>query len=522
MKKSVVIYDTTLRDGTQGEGISFSAKDKLSITKRLDESGIHYIEGGNPASNPKDADYYSSIRKLHLSRAKITAFGSTRRANLSAKDDPTMTALLEAGTPAVAIFGKSWVLHVKKVLRVSLEENLKMIESSIRYIKSKGKEVVYDAEHFFDGYKDNPGYAVSSLIAAERGGADWLVLCDTNGGTLPDEIEEITRAVSGKTNTALGIHAHNDAGLAVANSIAAVRAGASQVQGTFNGYGERCGNADLCSVIPILKEKMGIDCMRKRQLRKLVEISRFVSELANVIPSSNQPFVGVSAFAHKGGMHVDAVRKTTLSFEHIKPELVGNERRLLVSELSGRAGILSKGKTLLNLTLKKDSKKAKSVIGLVKKLEYEGYEFEAAEASLKLLMKRAISGHRGFFEPKGFRVSVEKKNGELISEATVKLEVGGVEAYTVAEGDGPVNALDTALRKALLRFYPTLGEMHLADFRVRVLDASSGTAAKVRVFVEFRDLKDSWRTVGVSENIIEASWQALVDSIEYKILKDKS
>ncbi len=521
MSVEVKIYDTTLRDGMQGEGISFSLKDKLAIAEKLDELGIHYIEGGWPGSNPKDIDFFREIGKISLKQAKIVAFGSTRRADKTAGNDPNLKTMLKAGTPAVAIFGKSWVLHVKKVLKTTLAENLKMIEDSVFFMKSQGKEVIYDAEHFFDGYKDNPEYALSTLRAAEKAGADRLVLCDTNGGVMPYEIEDISRKVRAEIKTPLGIHAHNDSGMAVANSLMAVKAGCTQVQGTLNGYGERCGNADLCLVIPNLKLKLGIDCISDAQLRSLKVTSRYVSELANIIPDDRQPFVGDSAFAHKGGMHVDAVRKTPLSFEHIKPELVGNRQRVLVSELSGKGNILSKA-SQFGLDLTKDSPETKEIIKDLKDMEHRGYQFEAAEGSFELLMKKSLGKYKKLFELEGFRVSVEKReDNRLISEATVKVRVKGVREYTAAEGDGPVNALDSALRKALEKFYPALADMHLSDFKVRILDPKSGTAAQTRVLIESRDHKDSWRTVGVSGNIIEASWQALVDSIEYKLLKDE-
>ncbi|MCD5401940.1 citramalate synthase [candidate division NPL-UPA2 bacterium] len=516
----VKIYDTTLRDGMQAEGVSFSLKDKLAVAKKLDALGIHYIEGGWP-SNPKDINFFKEIVRIPLRQAKIVAFGSTRRANKTAKDDPNLKTMLSAGTPAVAIFGKSWTLHVKKVLKTTLQRNLKMIEDSISFMKSKGKEVIYDAEHFFDGYKDNPEYALRTLKAAEKAGADWIVLCDTNGGVMPYEIESVSRKVKREMKTSLGIHTHNDSGMAVANSLMAVKAGCTQVQGTINGYGERCGNADLSVVIPNLKLKLGVSCISNEQLRTLKETSRYVSELANLIPDDRQPFVGDSAFAHKGGMHVDAVRKTPLSCEHIRPELVGNRQRVLISELSGKGNVLYKA-SQFGLDLSKDSPETKKMVKVLKELEHRGYQFEAAEGSFELLMRKSLRRYKKLFELEGFRVSVEKReDNRLISEATIKVKVGGVREHTAAEGDGPVNALDNALRKALEKFYPALADMHLSDFKVRILDPKSGTAAQTRVLIESRDHKDTWRTVGVSENIIEASWQALVDSIEYKLLKDK-
>ncbi len=517
---SVKIYDTTLRDGSQGEGISFSVKEKIAITQKLDDLGIHFIEGGNPGSNPKDIEYFKAVRKLKLRNAKVCAFGSTRRGNETVKTDPGVKLLVSSGADVVTIFGKSWVLHVRDVLKVALKKNTEMIASTVEHAKSKGIEVVYDAEHFFDGFVDDPEYAIKTIRAAEEAGADWIVLCDTNGGSLPEWIREVVEKVGRETKVPLGIHTHNDSGMAVANSIVGVVSGAAQVHGTINGYGERCGNADLCSIIPILKWKMNINCITDEQSRKIAEVSRYVSELANLVPRDEQPFVGNSAFAHKGGMHVDAVRKTPRSFEHIEPELIGNARRVLVSELSGRANVLLKAEEY-RLGLGKDSRETAEIVRKVKELEYEGYQFEAAEGSLQLLMKRILGVHRKFFDLQGFRVSVERIGDRVVSEATIKVKVKGVEEHTAAEGDGPVNALDNALRKALGRFYPRINEMRLTDFKVRVLDAKAGTAAKVRVLIESQDHKDTWRTVGVSENMIEASWQALVDSVEYKLMKDE-
>jgi 2-isopropylmalate synthase len=519
--RKIVLYDTTLRDGIQGEGVSLSAKDKLAITRKLDELGIRFIEGGNPGSNPKDIEFFRAVRKLKLRNAMVCAFGSTRRKNKTVRTDPGLKALLSAHTDVVTIFGKSWILHVKDVLRVTLKDNLDMIASTVEYLKFSKKEVIYDAEHFFDGYRDNPDYALKTVKAAEEAGADWIVLCDTNGGNLPHFVREVVEEVSRNVSLPLGIHTHNDSGMAAANSVAAVLGGVRQVQGTINGYGERCGNADLCSIIPVLKWKLNIDCITDKRSKKLVEVSRYVSELANVVPRNEQPFVGDSAFAHKGGMHVDAVRKNPKSFEHMEPGLIGNERRILVSELSGRGNVVSKAAEY-GFDAAGDPDAAKKIVDRVKELEHQGYHFEAADASLQLLMKRVLGVHRSFFELQGFRVSVERRDDDrVISEATIKVKVKGVVEHTAAEGDGPVNALDGALRKALERFYPNLREMRLTDFKVRVLDASAGTAAKVRVLVESRDHTDNWRTVGVSENIIVASWRALVDSVEYKLMKDQ-
>ena len=518
----VKLYDTTLRDGAQGEGINFSLEDKLRIAQRLDEFGIHYIEGGWPGSNPKDIDFFRRVKKLTLKGAKICAFGATRRPNIRAEDDVNLQALLKAETKVVTIFGKSWGLHVRDVLRTTMDENLRMIEDSVKFMKRHHLEVCYDAEHFFDGYRNDPRYALKTLQAAAEAGADIVVLCDTNGGSLSFDIEDAIRAVRDIIKTDFGIHVHNDSYMAVANSVIAVKMGASQVQGTINGYGERCGNADLCAVIPILKLKMGYNCVEIDKLKTLTDVSRYVSELANMVPFIGQPFVGVSAFAHKGGMHVNAVQKNPKSFEHINPEDVGNRRRILISELSGKTNIFIKAREI-GYDLTQDGPQAKKILEQLKELERQGFEFEAAEGSFEVLVKKALGKHRKFFDLEGFRVIIEKReDNRLISEATIKLRVKGVQEHTAAEGDGPINALDNALRKALEDFYPTLAEMHLSDFKVRVLDAKEGTAAKVRVLIESRDRHDEWATVGVSENIIEASWQALVDSIEYKLLKDKA
>ncbi len=518
--KKVKLYDTSLRDGLQGEGVSVSVTDKLNIVKKLDELGIDYIEGGNPASNQKDIDFFMKVKDLKLRNSVISAFGSTIRAKEKPSTDPGLKKLLSADTSVVTIFGKGWLLHVTDVLRVSPGKNLEMIKLTLRYLKKKNKEVIYDAEHFFDGYRDNPEYALSTLRAAVDGGADSLVLCDTNGGSMPDFISDTVSEVCRKFDVQVGIHTHNDSGMAIANSVMAVRAGAGHVQGTINGYGERCGNADLCAIIPLLKWKLGIECVTDEQSGKLVESSRYISEIVNVVPKNDQPFVGSSAFAHKGGMHVDAVHKNPVSFEHIKPELVGNHRRILVSEVSGKGNILAKASDF-GVDLGGDATLAADIVERVKELEYLGYHFEAADASLEILIKKMVGKHRDYFELGGFRVSVElREDQRLISEATIKVHVGGVMEHTAAEGDGPVNALDNALRKALERFYPSIKEIRLTDFRVRVLDARSGTAAKVRVIIESRDHIDTWQTVGVSENLIEASWRALVDSVDYKLMKD--
>ncbi|HAA90088.1 MAG: IPM/Hcit synthase-like protein [Thermoanaerobacterales bacterium 50_218] len=517
----VYVYDTTLRDGAQAEGISLTVQDKLKITEKLDELGIPYIEGGWPGSNPKDMDYFHKVRQLSLKRARVCAFGSTRKAGVHVAEDANIRALLEAETPVVTIFGKSWDLHVYSALQTSLEENLKMIRESIIYLKQKKKEVIYDAEHFFDGFKSNPKYALETLKVAAEAGADWIVLCDTNGGTLPHEIEEIIGQVLRAVNRPLGIHAHNDGELAVANTIAAVRCGVRQVQGTINGFGERCGNANLCSVIPNLQLKLGYQCLEEDRLSHLTEVSHYIGEIANIAVPGNQPFVGHSAFAHKGGVHVSAILKNTRTYEHIEPELVGNKRRVLVSELAGSSNLYYKAREL-GLNLEQDKPKAKEIIAKIKELEYQGYQFEGADASFELLLKRAFGQYREFFTLESLKILVEKRpnDGDVInSEAMIKIRVGDQVIHTAAEGNGPVNALDNALRKALEDFYPELKEMHLVDYKVRVLDGKDGTGAKVRVLIESADSSGSWSTVGVSENIIEASWQALTDSMNYALLK---
>jgi len=514
----IELYDTTLRDGAQTEGISYSVTDKLRITERLNALGVHYIEGGWPGSNPKDAEFFRRAKRLRLT-STLTAFGSTRRAASAAKD-PNLQALLKADTSVITIFGKSWNLHVRDVLKVTLDENLRLVEDSVAYLKRHGRRVMYDAEHFFDGYKDDPDYAVKTVRAALEAGAETLVLCDTNGGCLPSEITTIIQAAAQQLKAPMGIHTHNDSDLAVANALAAVAAGCRQVQGTINGYGERCGNANLVSLIAIMKLKLGVDCLSDKALKELTETSRFVAEVSNMAQRANQPFVGEAAFAHKGGVHVNAVMKNPQTYEHIEPSTVGNQRKILVSELSGRSSLVFKAKDLA-LDLSKETPQAKRLLKRLQQLEHEGYHFEAAEASLELLLKRELKQLRPSFTLEGFRVIMEKRDHKLISEATIKVHVSGVAEQTAAEGDGPVNALDNAIRKALKRFYPTLAEMHLTDFKVRVLDEKAGTAAKVRVLIQSQDARDSWGTVGVSENIIEASWQALADSIEYKLLKDQ-
>ena len=518
----VRLYDTTLRDGSQAEDISFSVEDKVRIALKLDEIGIHYIEGGWPGSNPKDMEFFREIGRHDLKRAKIAAFGSTCRAGRRPEDDPNISALLQAGVEVVTIFGKSWDLHVKDALRIDLEENLHLIGDTLRYLRGRFKEVFFDAEHFFDGYKANPGYALEVLRRAEEAGVDCIVLCDTNGGTLPDDLVRTIREVRKRVSVPLGIHAHNDSDVAVANSILAVKEGVVQVQGTMNGFGERCGNANLCSIIPNLKLKMGIDCIDDRDLKRLREVSRFINELANLPHNKHQPYVGESAFAHKGGVHVSAVQRNPETYEHIRPELVGNRQRILISDLSGKANILYKAREF-GIDLDSNDPVVKELLKTLKDLEKQGFQFEGAEGSFELLMQKALRRKKSYFKLHGFRVIDEKRReGERpFSEATIKLEVDGKIEHTAAEGNGPVNALDNALRKALEKFYPSLKEVRLLDFKVRVLTAGRGTAASVRVLVESGDGEDKWGTVGVSENVIEASWQALVDSIEYKLYKDE-
>lgn len=520
--RKVEIYDTTLRDGAQAEDIAFSVEDKIRITEKLDELGVHYIEGGWPGSNPKDADYFKRAKKLNLKNAVVAAFGSTHRPKHKAKDDSNLKALIEAETPVITIFGKTWDFHVKESLKIPLNENLDLIRDSVAYLKKYTDRVFFDAEHFFDGYRDNPEFALKCLAAAVDAGADYLVLCDTNGGTLPDDLKKTMHTITEEIKHPIGIHAHNDSECAVANSIIAVKLGASQIQGTINGLGERCGNANLCSVIPNLQVKLGIKCISDGQLKRLRDVSRFVNEIANMRHFKRQPFVGDSAFAHKGGIHVSAVMKRPETYEHMKPELVGNSHRVLISDLAGKSNILRKAKEF-NIHIEPDSPQLQDMLNTLKDLEHQGFQFEGAEASFELLLKKALGLHRKFFDLIGFRVIVEKrKEGELpLSEATIMMKVGGKTEHTAAQGTGPVNALDNALRKALDKFYPELKEVKLHDYKVRVLTAGKGTSARVRVLIESGDEKNRWGTVGVSENIIEASWQALVDSIEYKLLKEE-
>lgn len=519
--RRIQIYDTTLRDGSQGEGVNFSLQDKLLITERLDSLGFDYIEGGFPASNEKDAQYFQRVAGLNLRNIKICAFGMTRRRGIRAEEDPGIRALLEANTKVITLVGKTSAFHVTEVLRATLDENLAMIADSVRHLCESGREVIYDAEHFFDGWKLNPEYALSTVRAAAEAGASLIVMCDTNGGTMPEEIAELTRECLSKLSVPVGIHTHNDCELAVANSLASIDAGAVQVQGTINGLGERCGNADLISVIANLAvKKQGYSALDEGAIAHLTELSRFVYETANLRMPPNQPFVGQSAFAHKGGMHVHAVARASASYEHIAPERVGNERRILVSELSGRSNIKA---AVGGQDIGDDPKQMDKILARVVELENQGYQFEAAQGSFDLLVRKCVGTYRPHFERMNFRVNVETDSaGNVITEATVKLRVEGRVRHEVAEGDGPVNALDAALRKALDGDFPNLAQMHLVDYKVRVINSEAGTAAEVRVVIESRDADEVWGTVGVSENIIEASWIALVDSFEYKLYKDES
>ena len=518
--KQIVLYDTTLRDGTQAEEISFSVEDKLRIVRRLDEFGLHYVEGGWPGSNPKDMEFFLQARKLGLRHAKISAFGSTRRAKNRVQDDPNICALLAAETPVVAIFGKSWLLHVHKALNITGPQNIEIIADSVSHLKQRGREVIYDAEHFFDGYKHDAAYAFETLAAAADAGADMLVLCDTNGGTMTEDIADIVKKVRKRFSIPLGIHAHNDCELAVANSIAAVRAGAAQVQGTINGFGERIGNANLCSVIPNLQLKLGYKCVPDRQMKQLTSLSRFVNELANLAPRKQLAYVGESAFAHKGGVHISAVLRTPQTYEHIKPEEVGNRRRGLISDLSGKGNIVYKTKEL-GIALDPSSPEVQNIVDDVKNQEYNGYTYEDADGSFELLVRRRLKGWKEFFVLEGFKVIIHKEllESEPVSEAIIKVRVGDEVEHTASDGVGPVNALDKALRKALEKFYPELKNISLSDYKVRVIDEKSGTAAKVRVLVTTTDGHASWNTVGASADSIEASWKAMVDAIYYHLIR---
>ena len=524
----VQLYDTTLRDGAQSEGISFSVVDKLNIARKLDELGIHFIEGGWPGSNPKDVEFFDRARRLTLSHARLAAFGSTRRPGVKPETDANLQALADAGVELVTIVGKSSNLQVTQVLETTLYENLNMLADSIRYLKGKGLTVFFDAEHFFDGFKADPDYSLRCLQVAAEAGAGCLVLCDTNGGALPGEVAAVVARAAKLTDVPLGIHVHNDGELAVANTLAAVSAGASQVQGTINGYGERCGNANLCSIVPTLKLKMGIDCLADEQLAKLTEVSHFVSEAANLVPNAFSPYVGASAFSHKGGLHVAGLAKWAGSYQHIDPALVGNQSRVVVSELSGKGNIIYRAKEL-GVNLPPKGKEAQMLLEQVKLLESRGFQYDNAQASFDLLVHRAEPAYQPPFELVDFMVVVEKRRRlptrksmeEMLSEAMVKVRVGKEIMHTVAEGNGPVNALDQALRKALLQSYPSLAAVELVDYKVRILEESTGTASQVRVLIESSDGAEQWRTVGSSTNIIEASWLALADSLEYWLLKQK-
>ncbi|HSN83830.1 MAG TPA: citramalate synthase [Polyangiales bacterium] len=510
----VEVYDTTLRDGTQMEGMSLSCDDKLRIATHLDSLGVAFIEGGWPGSNPKDVEFFERAKDVEWKRSTLTAFGSTCRAQLRAEDDKQLHTLLLAQTPVCTIFGKSWDMHVTQILRTSLEENLRMVGDSVAFLRDNGRRVIYDAEHFFDGYKSDPEYALETLRAAAGNGAETLVLCDTNGGSMPWEVERIVQAVRAALPEArLGIHAHNDGECGVANSVAAVRAGAHHVQGTINGYGERCGNANLCSIIPDIELKLGLQCLPEGGLSQLYDLAHFVAEIANLSPNDHAAYVGRSAFAHKGGVHVSAIRRHPESYEHVNPSLVGNTSRVVVSELSGRSNVLSKAE---ELGLEVNTDHGGRVLEKIKELEAKGFAYEAAEASVALLMARQQSGYEPPFEVLDFQAGVgRRRGGGMFAEATVKVQIGDEVVHTAGEGNGPVSALDSALRKALLPSFPEVADIHLSDYKVRILDGHSGTGATTRVLIDSQSAHDTWSTVGASSNIIEASLQALIDSIEY-------
>ncbi|MDR3195207.1 MAG: citramalate synthase [Endomicrobium sp.] len=518
--RRVFIYDTTLRDGSQGAGISFAIEDKIKIAKALDSFGVSYVEGGWPGSNPKDDLFFEQMKKVELKNARLAAFGSTRRKDANVKEDEVLKAILKSDVKTACIFGKSWDLHVKQALKTTNEENLKMIYESVYFLKSKKLEVIFDAEHYFDGYKSNKKYSFEVVSAAVSAGADLICLCETNGGMIPSDIEAIVKeTVAEFPNAKFGIHAHNDSDCAVANSIVAVENGCLLVQGTINGIGERCGNANLCSIIPALKIKKGYECVASKNLKKLSELSRYVNEILNLMPNDSEPYVGKNAFAHKAGVHVSAIKITPETYEHVDPSLVGNGRRILVSDLAGKSNIASKA-VEMDLGIENAPEKVKKVIEIVKAKENEGFQYENADASFFLVTKKTLESFKPFFVLKGYRVAVEKRpTGEIISEAAVKLDIKGKEEHAVAEGDGPVNALDRCLRKALIKYYPEIEDVVLTDFKVRVVNGNANTAAKVRVLIESSDSSKSWGTVGVNENIIDASWQALSDSVEYKLLK---
>lgn len=515
-EKSLYLYDTTLRDGSQRQGISYSADDKLKITRLLDSFGIDYIEGGWPGSNPKDISYFQKVRSLHLRHAKIVAFGSTRRANASVTNDANIRLLLEAETPAVAIVGKSWSLHVDQVIRTTREENLKMIFESVKYLKDHGREVIYDAEHFFDGLKADQSYCLETVKAARQAGADWIILCDTNGGTLPDRVFEATELIRSEIGGAVGIHTHNDSELAVANSLAAVRAGATQIQGTINGYGERCGNANLVSLIPTLQLKLGMNVIPADNISELTELSRTVAEIANLSPDHHAPYVGKNAFAHKGGIHVAAIERVAESYEHLDPSVVGNSRTVVVSELSGRGNLRLSAQALGIESLADETR----LLEQIKNYEEKGYQFENAEGTIELMFRRSQPEYSPIFRLLDMTVIINEKGENKFSAQTViKLDIGGTVVHTAAEGEGPVSAIDLALRKALTSIYPALAEMHLADYKVRILDPERATEAMVRVHIEAAAGDEQWTTVGCARNIISASWEALADSMELFLLR---
>ncbi|MGE4484349.1 MAG: citramalate synthase [Oscillospiraceae bacterium] len=518
--KKIFILDSTLRDGAQGMGISFSVQDKLKIAAILDDLQVDYIEAGNPGSNPKDLEFFELIKKNPLKHSKVTAFGSTRRKNIPACEDSNIQSLIMAGTDYVTIFGKAWDIHVTEIIRTELSENIRMIKDTVSYLKSKGKEVIYDAEHFFDGYRANPEYALQTLEAAFESGADCLCLCDTNGGAFPDYIFDVTKLVADRFPVKIGIHTHDDGGMAVAGSLMAVKAGAVHIQGTLAGFGERCGNANLSTVIANLQLKMGRDCIPEQHLRHLTETVHEVAEISNISVYRNMPYVGGNAFSHKGGMHVDGVMKNSLTFEHVSPSAVGNSRKVLMSEVAGRSAILEKVRSFYP-EIKKDSAEAARIIEMVKQMEHQGYQFEGAESSFELEVRKILGTRFKFFELEMLSVQDEQPSGSRIKPAfaTIKVLVGDKLEITAAEGDGPVNAIDTALRKALEVFYPEIGEIRLTDYKVRVLDSESATAAKVRVLIESTDGHEYWTTVGVAVDIIQASCKALLDSIDYKLLK---
>lgn len=522
MTNNISIFDSTLRDGAQGQGISYSVEDKIKIVKALDDIGVTYIEAGNPGSNPKDMEFFKRIKEVSLKTSKVAAFGSTRRPGKEVKDDANIKNILIADTDVVVIFGKAWDFQVKDILKTTLEENLNMIDDTIRFLAERGKEVIFDAEHFFDGYKDNKEYAMQTIKTAKEAGAKTVVLCDTNGGTLPGEIEAIVKEAVSNVGGSVGIHCHDDIGMAVANSIVAAQSGADHIQGTFIGTGERCGNSNLSAIIPTLKLKLGVDVIDEENLSKLTSVARFIAEISNITLNDDSPYVGNSAFAHKGGMHIDAVCKDSRSYEHVKPESIGNERRFLISEVSGKSTILSQIKEIFP-NVSKESKEIQLITDRLKELEYEGYQFEGAEGTVELVMRKIMGKYKPFFKLNHFKVFAEQFSDEtkgFTSSAMINVTVDGKEQISAAEGEGPVNALDKALRKALEVFYPQLSDVRLVDFKVRVLDSESATNAKVRVLIESTDGKESWSTVGVSRDLIKASWIALVDSIEYKLIKD--